>query len=133
MLFTLVIVIAIFWFALRDSGLEKGIIIFMWIILLILASFLWLNVSIDDEYIRVKFGYGLHRKKNKLDEIESVRVVKNHWYHGWGVRFWFWPKMWIYNVSGFDAVELKMKNWKIYRIWTDEPHMLEESISDSIK
>jgi hypothetical protein len=45
-----------------------------------------------------------------------------------GVRVWFWPKMWIYNVSGFDAVEIKMKDGKTYRIGTDEPEKLEQTI-----
>jgi hypothetical protein len=54
--------------------------------------------------------------------------VKNKWYFGWGVRRWFWPKMWIYNVSGFDAVEIVLKNGNIYRIGTDEPEKLERAI-----
>jgi hypothetical protein len=41
--------------------------------------------------------------------------------------------MWIYNVSGFDAVEITMKNGKIYRIGTDEPLKLEQAISQSKK
>ena len=68
-----------------------------------------------------------------LREIISVRAVKNHWYYGWGIRFWFWPRMVIFNVSGFDAVEIKMKNGKTYRIGTDEPKNLEHAIMQSIK
>ena len=41
--------------------------------------------------------------------------------------------MWIYSVAGFDAVELKMKNSKIYRIGTDEAQKLEQTILHSIK
>jgi hypothetical protein len=36
--------------------------------------------------------------------------------------------MWIYNVSGFDAVELRMTDGRMYRIGTDEPHELEAAI-----
>ena len=36
--------------------------------------------------------------------------------------------MCIYNVSGFDAVEIQLKNGKIYRIGTDEPKKLEQAI-----
>jgi hypothetical protein len=49
--------------------------------------------------------------------------VKNHWYYGWGIRFW--PGMTIFNVSGFDAVEITMQNGRRYRIGTDEPAQLE--------
>jgi hypothetical protein len=41
--------------------------------------------------------------------------------------------MWIYNVSGFDAVEIKLKNGKVYRIGTDEPKKLEQTILHLIK
>jgi len=40
--------------------------------------------------------------------------------------------MWIFNVSGFDAVELVMKNGKIYRIGTDMPKELEVAIKKGI-
>ena len=40
--------------------------------------------------------------------------------------------MWIYNVSGFDAVEIILKNGKIYRIGTDVPSELEAAIKQAI-
>ncbi len=43
-----------------------------------------------------------------------------------------WPG-WLYNVSGTDAVELKMKNGKRYRIGTDVPGELAEAIRQAIK
>ena len=66
-------------------------------------------------------------------EIVSAKIVKNHWYYGWGIRLVLWPRMWVYNVSGFDAVEIKLKNNKVYRIGTDEPKKLEQVLLQSIK
>ena len=43
-----------------------------------------------------------------------------------------WPKVWIYNVSGFDAVEIIMRNGRIYRIGTDVPGELETAIKRTI-
>ncbi|OHA95436.1 MAG: hypothetical protein A3C62_02225 [Candidatus Zambryskibacteria bacterium RIFCSPHIGHO2_02_FULL_39_16] len=105
----------------------------MIVILLILASFTTLTVSIDENYLRIKFGYGIFRKRFVISEIASVERVKNHWYYGWGIRLWLWPKMWIYNVSGFDAVELVMKNGKVYRIGTNAPGELENAIKALLK
>jgi len=68
-----------------------------------------------------------------LSEIKSVKIVKNKWYYGWGIRYWFWPKMWIFNISWYDAVEIIMYNDKIYRIWTDDPENLKNEILNSIK
>ncbi len=115
-----------------DSGTNFAITAIMAFILIILASFSSLAVMIDEQSLKIRFGWGIFRKKFSLTEIATVRKVKNHWYYGWGIRLWFWPKMWIYNVSGFDAVELAMKNGKIYRIGTDEPEKLEAVIKNKI-
>jgi hypothetical protein len=116
-----------------DSGSNFAFTATMVLILFILASFGLLQVIIDEKYLRIKFGYGIYQKKFLLNDIASAKTVKNHWYYGWGIRVWLWPKMWIYNVSGFDAVEIKLKNGKTYRIGTDEPKKLEQAILHSIK
>lgn len=115
-----------------DSGTNFAITAIMALILFILASFSTLTVDIDERFLNIRFGWGMYRKTILLSEIASVRKVKNHWYYGWGIRLWFWPKMWIYNVSGFDAVELTMKNRTIYRIGTDESEKLEIAIRQAM-
>lgn len=112
-----------------DSGPNLALSVVMLLIIFILVLFTTLTVSIDQNYVRIKFGYGIFQKKFLLQDISSVKVVKNHWYYGWGIKLWLWPTMWIYNVSGFNAVELIMKNGKIYRIGTDEPVKLESAIA----
>lgn len=108
-----------------NSGPNFAISVVMVMVIFILTSFATLTVVIDENFLRIKFGYGIVRKKFSLKEISSARSVKNHWYYGWGIRWWFWPRyMLIYNVSGFDAVEVTMKNGRIYRIGTDVPEEL---------
>jgi len=114
-----------------DSGTNFVVSVMMVLILFIIASFATLTVTIDDKYLRIKFGYGIFRKRFLISDIASIKQVKNHWYYGWGIRFWLWPRMWIYNISGFDAVELTMKNGKIYRIGTDEPEKLKAVITQT--
>ncbi len=112
-----------------DSGPNFAITAIMVLIIFVLASFTTLTTMIDEKYVLVKFGYGIFKKKLSLQEIISVKTVKNHWYYGWGIRLWLWPTMWVFNVSGFDAVEVIMKNGKIYRIGTDVPRELETAIN----
>ena len=116
-----------------DSGANLLVTAVMALILFILASFSTLTVATDEQFLKVRFGWGLFRKKFLLTEIVAVRKVKNQWYYGWGIRFWFWPRMWIFNVSGFDAVELTMKNGNIYRIGTDEPGVLAEALQEVVR
>ncbi|TXH07275.1 MAG: hypothetical protein E6R05_00575 [Candidatus Moraniibacteriota bacterium] len=116
-----------------DSGTNFAVTAIMLFILFILASFATLTVSIDESSLRIKFGYGIFSKKFALDQIVSVHAVQNRWYYGWGIRLWLWPKMWIYNVSGFGAIEITLKNGKAYRIGTDVPEELEAAIQQSLR
>jgi len=96
-----------------------------------LVLFATLTVVIDEDVLEIRFGPGVIRKKFPLKDIESCRVVKNPWYYGWGIRLT--PHGWLYNVSGFHAVEIKMKTGKKYRIGTDVPNDLEKTIKQSIE
>ena len=111
-----------------DSGTNFAITAIMALVLFILTSFSTLAVVIDRQFLKIRFGLGIFSKKFPLSEVATIRKVKNHWYYGWGVRLWFWPKMWIFNVSGFDAIEITMRNGKIYRIGTDDPDALEVAL-----
>jgi len=112
----------------EDSGANFAITAIMVLILFVLGSFSTLTVTLDEQLLKIRFGWGIFRKNFRLNEIAAVKRVKNHWYYGWGIRFWLWSRMWIYNISGFDAVELTMKNGRIYRIGTNEPEKLEEAL-----
>jgi hypothetical protein len=131
-IFAMAIFVLYFGYLFTSIDLDSKTTIIMAVVLIILASFTTLKVTIDKEYLRIKFGYGLFWKKFSLKEITSAKIVKNHWYYGWGIRLWLWPKMWVYNVSGFDAIEIKVNN-KTYRIGTDEPMKLESAIKQVIQ
>jgi hypothetical protein len=117
---------------LTQTGLNVFVLFVMVLILFILAAFSTLQVIVDKNFLRIRFGYGIIQTKFPLNEIASAKKVRNRWYYGWGIRVWFWPYMWMYNVSGFDAVEIAMKNGKRYRIGTDQPEELEQAILNSV-
>ena len=111
-----------------------GIATAAWLILgsmvVVLALFASLTVEIDAEYLRIRFGIGLIRKRFPLDQIDTCRPVKNSWIYGWGIRLT--PHGWLYNVSGLEAVELKMKSGKTCRIGTDEPEVLIAALQEAL-
>lgn len=115
-----------------DSGPNLLISLIMLAVVAILASFTSLRVQVSKEVVELRFGYGIFKKKFMLADIESVKGVKNPWYYGWGIHFWPKPKMWIFNVSGFDAVEIALKNGNVYRIGTDEPEKLRAAIAQQL-
>ena len=122
-------VLAVVTYQVLISGFD---LIAAWVLVLmviVMALFATLTVEIDEEFLRIRFGIGLIRKKLALREIKSCRIVKNRWYYGWGIHLT--PRGWLYNVSGFDAVEIIMESGKKYRIGTDVPDELEKSILKS--
>jgi hypothetical protein len=104
-----------------------GFIIFF---LIILSLFSHLTVIGYMNYLEIKFGIGLIRKKFNYQDIRDSSIEKNPWYYGWGIRKI--PGGWLYNVSGSESVQLNMKNGKMYRIGTDEPKRLAEFIKSRI-
>lgn len=115
-----------------DSGTNFVITALMVLILAFLALFSTLTVSVDETHVAIKFGYGIFRKRFLMSEIASIERVKNRWYYGWGIKVWFWPYMWIYSISGFDAVQIILKNGRIFRIGTDVPEALEKAIKQNM-
>ena len=124
--------IAILYLALFIQWYQYEVATIMIIIFLVLLMFSCLTVIIKGKYLKLKFWLWVFSKKFLLSDIKSVKKVKNYWYYGWGIRVWFWPYMWIYNISWFDGVEIKLKNKKIYRIGTNKPKELEKAIKDNM-
>jgi len=117
----------------ENSGTNLATTMIMSVIILILFFFTSLQVIIDESHLRLKLGYGLYKKQFSLNDILSAKAVKNPWYYGWGIKFWIGSKTLIYNISGFDAVEIKLNNKRTYRIGTDEPQKLEQTLNDAIQ
>ena len=89
------------------------------VLALCLLLFAALTVEVDMNDVSLRFGIGIVRKKFPVSGIESVEIVRNPWYYGWGIRKT--PDGWLYNVSGLIAIELRMKDGKKYRIGTNDP------------
>jgi hypothetical protein len=85
-----------------------------------------LTVYIDEEFLTARLGPGLIRKTIPLRSIVGYQPVRNHWYYGWGIRKV--PGGWMYNVSGLDAVELRLQDGSVFRIGTDDPQGLIKAI-----
>ena len=88
-----------------------------------------LTVSVESDCVRLWFGPGFMNKKFFLGDIESCQVSKFRC-RSWGIHGW--PgKGWLFNVSGFSSVELKMRNGMKYYIGTDQPEALEKAIQEA--
>jgi hypothetical protein len=98
-------------------------------ILLLAALFSTLTIAIEDGLLRASFGPGLIQKKVRLAEIASVRPIPVRWWYGWGIRLT--PHGWLYNVSGWEAVEITLRNGRRFCLGTDEPEDLRKAIEQA--
>ena len=89
-----------------------------------------LTVRVSRSEIALSFGVGLIRKQFPISDISSASIVQNRWYNGFGIR-----KIrggWLYNVSGFDAVEIHLKNERKCRIGTNQPKELLAAVESAL-
>ena len=96
-------------------------------VLLVLLLFATLTVEVDSHELRARFSFGFFRKRFALSDVRRFREVRNPWYYGWGIH-----KLrggWIWNVSGYDAVELTMSDGSVWRVGTDEPAALVRALA----
>ena len=100
------------------------------ILLIVLFLFSSLTVEADNQRLSFYFGIGLFGKKIRYSEIQSIQKVRNTWLMGWGIH-WY-GKGWLYNVSGFDAIELILRSGAAIRIGTDEPDRLYNWLSSKV-
>jgi hypothetical protein len=97
--------------------------LFMVVILL----FYGLKITVTNEEITLKYGIGWIHKTIALQDVQSVKTVRNPWYYGLGIRVT--PKGMLYNIHGLDAVELAFSNKKrMVRIGSPESHRLKLEI-----
>jgi len=89
-------------------------------LLLVVVAWLFssLTVSVSESELQWRFGPGLLRFRMALVDIAGVSIVRNSVLNGFGIRMR--PGFRLYNVSGLDAVELRLKNGDIRRIGTDD-------------
>ena len=113
-------------------GAEKAIvpIILAAIFAAVIALVHSLTVRVSHNEIRLSFGVGLIQKSFLIDDIEAAATARNRWYNGWGIK-----KIrggWLYNVSGFDAVEIQLDSGRRYRIGTDQPRELLAAVESAM-
>jgi hypothetical protein len=110
---------------------NPGTLLLLGLMIFFLALFATLTTRVNQQTLNIRFGIGLIRKRFALQDVEEYRLVKNPWYYAWGIHAI--PGGWIFNVSGWDAVELRMKSGGRYRIGTNDPQGLMNAIAISLK
>lgn len=95
------------------------------------TSFHWLRVRSNGDDLEVRFGpLPLLRRHIRFADILEVRPARSRVLDGWGIHWG--PGGWIWNIWGFDCVELTLARGRKLRIGTDEPEKLTEFVRSRI-
>jgi hypothetical protein len=100
------------------------------ILLVCLVLFYKLRFTIDGETLDASFGIGIIRKRVRLAEIVGCEPIRIRWWYGWGIHLT--PYGCLYNVSGFDAVAITLRDGRKFALGTDDPHGLVDAIRRNI-
>ena len=116
----------------KEAAIGLGAVTVMLAVIngIVFALFHSLTVRVSRSEIALSFGVGLIRKQFPIGDISSASIVQNRWYNGFGIR-----KIrggWLYNVSGFDAIEIQLKNERKYRIGTNQPKELLAAVESAL-
>lgn len=108
----------------KQAGIGFGV--------LLLCAWLFnsLTIEIGGGELRWRFGPGLIRKRVALANITSVRVVRTNVFEGWGIHLTRFG--WLYNVSGFDAVAITLRNGKRFALGADEAEALARALNENL-
>ena len=113
--------------ALAFASSTMRLALFVAVPLALALAFFWkLTVTIDDRAVRASFGPGFVHKQILLSEIESATPVRTKWWEGWGIHLSRFG--WLYNVSGSDAVAIRLRDGRQLAIGTDQPVELADAI-----
>ena len=110
----------------NSLGMDK-LLILNGTFFLIYLLFYGMTIKVDSERVKISFGLGLIRKTIMMDEINTIEIITNPWYYGWGIRLI--PNGWLYNISGSNGIEIKLNDRKrIVRIGTKDSVQLKNEI-----
>ncbi len=90
------------------------------------ATFYKLTIEVDETHVRAIFGPKFTFRKIKIADITACEPIRIRWWYGWGIHFT--PYGWLYNVSGWDAVAMTLRNGRRVSLGTDQPEELSAAI-----
>ncbi|MEM9202324.1 MAG: hypothetical protein AAGC53_11710 [Actinomycetota bacterium] len=118
-------------FAVASGQWVLGIIVTI-VMTIVYGSFATLNTVVDRGQVRVTFTGPWPRRSIPVSSIRQHEVVRNRWWHGWGIRRI--PGGWMYSVWGLDAVEILYRDPKkgrdvLFRVGTNDAEGLADAIT----
>ena len=114
-----------------SSPHRESLLVVSVVLLITLALFFKLTITINEETLCASFGIGMIRKRVSVAKIVAYEPIRIRWWYGWGIHLTRYG--WLYNVSGLDAVAITLRNGRKFALGSDDPHGLAEAIRVAIE
>ena len=85
-----------------------------------------LRITIEDGFLCASFGPGLIVKSVPLSDIASCEPIRIRWWYGWGIHLTRYG--WLYNIAGWEAVAITLRDGRKFALGTDDPQGLTAAI-----
>jgi len=94
---------------------------------LVIALFSRLTIAVDARAIAWHFGWSWPGARIDLRDVERVEITHTNFLEGWGLHYTIWHG-WLWNVGGFQAVEITKTDGSRVTLGTDDPQGLLQAI-----
>jgi hypothetical protein len=120
------IIVAV-WLAGPSVALNASVSILCLVILACFSVFTRLTIRADADAVTWYFGWGFPGSAIPTNQIERAEVTKTNLFEGWGIHWTIWHG-WVWNASGFQAVEIFKTDGGKLTLGTDDPQGLFQAI-----
>jgi len=97
------------------------------ILLICLMLFSTLTITVKEDYISIKYGIGLIKKKFQIKDLDNWQAISYKGGYGFGPRLT--SEGWFFNVANSGAVKFSFKDNKAFFVGTNEPYELVSAIN----
>ena len=112
-----------------DAEVVVGRVIGVVVLLVVFACavmFGRMTIAVEGGQLVWHFAFGLLRKAIPLADINGAEPTRTSVLDGWGIHLT--PRGWLYNVTGREAVWVKVRSGRDFLLGTDRPSDLAQAI-----
>lgn len=111
-----------------DPGPYVVPVMVMIIIVAAVAMLSRLTTSVDERGVRWAFGFGFPSGSIDAGSLARAQITQTNLMEGWGIHWTIWHG-WLWNVWGFQAVQIFTRDGSSVTIGTDDPQGFLQAIN----
>lgn len=113
-------------------GVDPGPLVTPVMLIIIVAALIGmlsrLTTRVESGIVTWYFGFGFPRGKRTVSHIARAELTRTSFLEGWGLHWTIWHG-WLWNVYGFQAVEIFGNDGSRVTIGTDDPQGFLDAIN----